>query len=401
MRLRLSLLATLFAAASAATAPATPRMDAKHGAGPDAAPFPANGADMAGVAGNAPKDAAPVVPDTFGAGDPHDGRKPNHRVFEDPFWVDAPNCDDGAADDAAKYKAPAHMAKLTKNLIRNGGPDAPSMTGWFDIVNGGDGWKAEKDAFKTSFRANTRRQIVPLVVDGSRPGNLHGVNPTALDSGMISIAVSEEITETFSRDKFYIRAALCSDPECTHKIARWAPCKCSTATLDTTCSLEPSAYCVTRGSADGELGHLKPGEHDRDKDDVWRTLGYTFSGDEVKGARYLLFEDGGCSGEYWKGLFGPWFRHASVVLYSNGENFEPARTPPSSGNHAWALVVLFVLPILIIRLFWHQTIKIWARVRRGGDYEQISLVEPSGAEGTGLEFEEKASSLARGEMIRL
>ena len=48
--------------------------------------------------------------------------------------------------------------------------------------------------------------------------------------------------------------------------------------------------------------------------DVWENHNHTFGGGDVVGARYLLFEDGGVDSEYYKGLYGPWFKDASVVL---------------------------------------------------------------------------------------
>ena len=45
------------------------------------------------------------------------------------------------------------------------------------------------------------------------------------------------------------------------------------------------------------------------------------------GARYLLFEDGGCSGEFWKGLWGPWFRRAFVKVHAVA-----AESAPSGGG---------------------------------------------------------------------
>ena len=45
-------------------------------------------------------------------------------------------------------------------------------------------------------------------------------------------------------------------------------------------------------------------------------MSYTFSATDVVGARYLLFEDGGFSGEFWKGLWGPWFRRAFAKVHA-------------------------------------------------------------------------------------
>ena len=63
---------------------------------------------------------------------------------------------------------------------------------------------------------NTRRQVVAL---------LDWVEASVLDSGKVEIVLGEQITETGSRDKYFIRAALCRDPACKSKIARWAPCR--------------------------------------------------------------------------------------------------------------------------------------------------------------------------------
>ena len=190
---------------------------------------------------------------------------------------------------------------MTGNLLRNGDARERTMDGW-SVVNGGDGWSAKDGVFKTSFEPNTRRQVVSL---------LDWVEASVLDSGKVEIVLGEQITETGSRDKYFIRAALCRDPGCKSKIARWAPCRCAKEELQSSCSLT-EAYCVTRGSgkSKNDLGHDKPGQpgDDRTRDDAWRDLSYTFSATDVVGARYLLFEDGGCSGEFWKGLWGPWFR---------------------------------------------------------------------------------------------
>ena len=198
---------------------------------------------------------------------------------------------------------------MTGNLLRNGDARERTMDGW-SVVNGGDGWSAKDGVFKTSFEPNTRRQVVAL---------LDWVEASVLDSGKVQIVLGEQITETGSRDKYFIRAALCRDPACKSKIARWAPCRCAKEELQSSCALTES-YCVTRGSgkSKNDLGHDKPGRpgDDRTRDDAWRDLSYTFSATDVVGARYLLFEDGGCSGEFWKGLWGPWFRRAFVKVHA-------------------------------------------------------------------------------------
>lgn len=238
---------------------------------------------------------------------PAGGKRPE----SDPFWVDHAACE----ADTRPPRRETRGRALTGNLLRNGGPDAKTMVGW-SVVNGGDGWSAKEGVFKTSFEPNTRRQIVSLI---------DYVGAATLDSGTVEIVLGEQITKTGSRDKYFIRAALCRDPACNSKVARWAPCRCEKAELASSCALT-EAYCVTRGAgkSKNDLGHDKPGGGDRTRDDAWRDLSYTFLPSDVVGARYILFEDGGCSGEFWKGLWGPWFRHASVKVYAVAAGEAPA-----------------------------------------------------------------------------
>ena len=129
---------------------------------------------------------------------------------------------------------------LTGNLLINGGPDEASMNGWRDVVPGlynatppvTAGWAPHiqtegcetpenpqpcEHVFKTSYQACTRRQTVPLVT--------HGVTEKQIDAGEVAVVVSEDVKEFYSVDKFFIRAALCRDEKCTHKLRRWAPCR--------------------------------------------------------------------------------------------------------------------------------------------------------------------------------
>ena len=87
---------------------------------------------------------------------------------------------------------------MTGNLLMNGDARERTMYGW-SVVNGGDGWSAKDGVFKTSFEPNTRRQVVSL---------LDWVEASVLDSGKVEIVLGEQITETGSRDKYFIRAAL-------------------------------------------------------------------------------------------------------------------------------------------------------------------------------------------------
>ena len=59
------------------------------------------------------------------------------------------------------------------------------------------------------------------------------------------MVVSEDVKEFFSVDKFFIRAALCKDEKCTHKLRRWVPCrKHSEVTTE-----EAYQWCETKGGA--------------------------------------------------------------------------------------------------------------------------------------------------------
>lgn len=216
------------------------------------------------------------------------------------------------------------LEPLTDNLLVNGGPDVPSMDGWSDVVSGGDGWAAHiqtencstadkpdpdwprecERVFKTSYQPCTRRQVVSLETGP--------VTAAMLDGGLVAIVVAEEVREFYAVDKFFIRAALCRDEECKHKVARWAPCK----EVSTVATEVNDQWCLTQGT---------PGK--KTTDDVWRSHNYTFGGAEVAGARYLLFEDGGVDSEYWQGLWGPWFRSASVVVHKSTHSFAPTATP--------------------------------------------------------------------------
>ena len=60
--------------------------------------------------------------------------------------------------------------------------------------------------------------------------------------------------------------------------------------------------------------------------DVWENHNHTFGGGDMVGARYLLFEDGGVDSEYYKGLYGPWFKDASVVIHKTTFTFAPTAT---------------------------------------------------------------------------
>ena len=217
---------------------------------------------------------------------------------------------------------------LTPNLLMNGGPDEASMNGWHDVVPGlynatppiTAGWEPHiqtegcetpenpqpcEHVFKTSYQACTRRQTVPLVT--------HGVTEKQIDAGEVAVVISEDVKEFYSVDKFFIRAALCRDEKCTHKLRRWAPCrKHSEVSTE-----EAYQWCETKGGA----GY---------SNDVWENHNHTFGGGDMVGARYLLFEDGGVDSEYYKGLYGPWFKDASVVIHKTTFTFAPTATPAPS-----------------------------------------------------------------------
>ena len=217
---------------------------------------------------------------------------------------------------------------LTPNLLMNGGPDEASMNGWHDVVPGlynatppiTAGWEPHiqtegcetpenpqpcEHVFKTSYQACTRRQTVPLVTGA--------VTAEKIDAGEVAVVISEDVKEFYSVDKFFIRAALCKDEKCTHKLRRWAPCrKHSEVSTE-----EAYQWCETKGGA----GY---------GNDVWENHNHTFGGGDMVGARYLLFEDGGVDSEYYKGLYGPWFKDASVVIHKTTFTFAPTATPAPS-----------------------------------------------------------------------
>ena len=209
------------------------------------------------------------------------------------------------------------LEDLTGNLLVNGGPEVASMEGWDNVVNGGDGWAAyvgnlttcETDEdpescdanFKTSYQACTRSQIVALEVPGV-------VDAAMLDSGTVAVVVSEEVREFYEVDKFYIKAALCSDAACKHKVAVWDPCK-GVSKVPTE---EKARWCETRGGVV----------------DGWHAHGHAFGGKEVaRGARYAEFADGGVDSEYWTGYWGPWFRNAHLAVHASNHTFAPTVTP--------------------------------------------------------------------------
>ena len=109
---------------------------------------------------------------------------------EDPFWVDREPCE----ADTRLPRSGKRGRALTGNLLRNGDARERTMEGW-SVVNGGDGWSAKDGVFKTSFEPNTRRQVVDL---------LKWVEASVLDSGKVEIVLGEQITETGSRDKYFI-----------------------------------------------------------------------------------------------------------------------------------------------------------------------------------------------------
>ena len=115
--------------------------------------------------------------------------------------------------------------------------------------------------FKTSYQACTRRQTVPLVTGA--------VTAEKIDAGEVAVVISEDVKEFYSVDKFFIRAALCKDEKCTHKLRRWAPCrKHSEVTTE-----EAYQWCETKGGA----GY---------GNDVWENHNHTFGGgDMVKASR--------------------------------------------------------------------------------------------------------------------
>merc|ERR1719482_1443745 len=82
-------------------------------------------------------------------------------------------------------------------------------------------------------------------------------------------------------------------------------------------SEEAYQWCETKGGA----GY---------GNDVWENHNHTFGGGDMVGARYLLFEDGGVDSEYYKGLYGPWFKDASVVIHKTTFTFAPTATPAPS-----------------------------------------------------------------------
>jgi len=220
------------------------------------------------------------------------------------------------------------LRALTGNLLINGGPDVESMEGWSDVVPGlfnatppmTAGWAPHvqkegcetvadpqpcEKVFKTSYQACTRRQTVALV----RPG----VTTEDIDAGRIAIVISEDVKEFYSVDKFFIRAALCVDEACTKKLKRWAPCRVRSDVG----TEEAYQWCNTKGGS----GY---------GNDVWENHNHTFLGSDVVGARFVLFEDGGVDSEYYKGLYGPWFKDASIVVHKMAFTFQPTVTPAPS-----------------------------------------------------------------------
>ena len=292
------------------------------------------------------------------------------QAESDPFWVDSAPCEADTRPPRNEQRGRA----LTGNLLRNGDARERTMDGW-SVVNGGDGWSAKDGVFKTSFEPNTRRQVVDL---------LNWVEASVLDSGKVEIVLGEQITETGSRDKYFIRAALCRDPGCKSNIARWAPCRCEKEELQSSCALT-EAYCVTRGGgkSKNDLGHDKPGKpgDDRTRDDAWRDLTYTFSATDVVGARYLLFEDGGCSGEFWKGLWGPWFRRAFVKVHAVA-----AESAPSGGRLMRDLLFGFSLIAVIAAYAWLYAKNRSKIARVDEETSLLSQTEENPFEPNGLEI---------------
>ena len=157
------------------------------------------------------------------------------------------------------------------NLLANPDADDNDLAGWTITHNGGDGWTASNQRFRTSYNWNLRTQLIDL--DGL------GFDAATLDS-QPTIHVYERFRKWYCPDYYLVEVELLdADMEIVESFA--------------TGVLQNQGSCDWTGS--------------------WETVQYRFE-NYGPGVRYIRWKDGGMDSEHWAGHYGVLLDHAMLAL---------------------------------------------------------------------------------------
>jgi hypothetical protein len=178
------------------------------------------------------------------------------------------------------------QAQFDTNLLLNANGEAGDMTDWTVSANGGNGWHVGTDnggvlpgstaSFATSYGWDIRSQTIDLLANGFTTSELDSA-PT--------IAISDWVHGYVSDGSFFMNVEL---EDASHSvIASWSN------------GSQGSPLTISGSSA-------------------WTEYSTTFEnyGSDL---RYIVFEDGGISQNYWSGFYGPAFDGSSVTIQSAPE----------------------------------------------------------------------------------
>ncbi len=157
------------------------------------------------------------------------------------------------------------------NLLANPAADSNDLSGWTITANGGAGWAATNNQFRTSYGWDRRSQVVDLYALGYDWHHMSGAPP---------IYITEKSQKTYCPDYYEIKVEL----------------------LD-------SNMNVVDTFETGTLQHAGNCAWDGD----WESVSYTFTG-YGPNVRYVRWSDGGKDSEYWAGHYGPKFDDAVLMV---------------------------------------------------------------------------------------
>jgi hypothetical protein len=158
------------------------------------------------------------------------------------------------------------------NLLANPNADAGNLSGWQILENGGAGWIVQHGEFRTSYVWDRRQQVIDLWSRGFDADLMAKAPP---------IVISEDFVRQYCPDRFYLKVELLDSN--LQVVASWN-----------------SGERVNSGAC--QWG----GE-------VWDRLTHTFR-DYAPGVRYVRWEDGGKSSEFWGGHYGARLDNAELVV---------------------------------------------------------------------------------------
>lgn len=157
------------------------------------------------------------------------------------------------------------------NLLANPSADSNSMAGWTLTQNGGEGWAAIGNIFRTSYSWNRRSQVVDLTA--------LGYDPEFLDSAP-EIFISEQSRKWYCPDFYEVKVELLDS-------------NMNVIDVFETGVLQHAGSCNWGGD--------------------FETVSFTFA-DYGPGVRYVRWQDGGKDSEYWAGRYGAVLDNAVLAL---------------------------------------------------------------------------------------